>query len=136
MYNSILVPVAFDHAGFGEHAIAVARKLLNGDGQLTLLHVMDDVPGYITSYLPEGILEKNRKDAVAKLDDLAKKAGLPCSIAVVRGHANRSIVAHAAEKAVDCIVIASHKPGLEDYFLGSTAAHVVRHAKCSVHVIR
>ena len=136
MYKSILIPVAFDHVGFGESAIAVARKLLTDDGQLTLLHVMDDVPGYITSYLPEGILEANRKDALAKLNDLAKKAGQNCSVAVIKGHANRSIIAHAAEKGMDCIVIASHKPGLEDYFLGSTAAHVVRHAKCSVHVIR
>ncbi|MFZ1725882.1 MAG: universal stress protein [Albidovulum sp.] len=136
MYKSILIPVAFDHVGFGESAIAVARKLLTDDGQLTLLHVMDDVPGYVANYLPEGIQEANRKDALAKLEELAKKAGPSCSVAVIKGHANRSIIAHAAEKAMDCIVIASHKPGLEDYFLGSTAAHVVRHAKCSVHVIR
>ncbi len=43
-----------------------------------------------------------------------------------------SAVAHA----VDCIVIGSHKPGLSDYLLGSTAARVVRHAPCAVHVYR
>ena len=32
--------------------------------------------------------------------------------------------------------IASHQPGLQDYFLGSTAAKVVRHATCSVLVMR
>jgi len=42
----------------------------------------------------------------------------------------------AQEKGVDLIIIASHRPGLQDYFLGSTAAKVVRHAKCSVLVIR
>ncbi|MBT8411941.1 MAG: universal stress protein, partial [Octadecabacter sp.] len=42
----------------------------------------------------------------------------------------------ATDNSIDCIIMASHQPGLEDYFLGSTAARVVRHAKCSVHVIR
>ena len=37
---------------------------------------------------------------------------------------------------VDCIVIMSHRPGLQDYFLGSTAGRVVRDATCSVPVIR
>ena len=40
------------------------------------------------------------------------------------------------ESGADLLIIASHRPGLQDYFLGSTAAHVVRHAACSVHVIR
>ena len=34
------------------------------------------------------------------------------------------------------IVIASHDPGLADYLLGSTAGRVVRHAHCSVLVVR
>jgi len=45
---------------------------------------------------------------------------------------NNILVAHA----VDLIVIASHRPGLKDYFLGSTAGRVVRHSPCAVHVIR
>ncbi|MEP4424264.1 MAG: universal stress protein, partial [Nitratireductor sp.] len=46
------------------------------------------------------------------------------------------ILAVAKEKQADVIVIASHKPGLQDYLIGSTAARVVRHAACSVHVMR
>ena len=42
----------------------------------------------------------------------------------------------AEDDKVDLIIIASHKPGLQDYFLGSTAARVVRHASCSVLVVR
>ena len=33
-------------------------------------------------------------------------------------------------------MIASHKPGFSDYFIGSTAARIVRHAQCSVLVTR
>jgi nucleotide-binding universal stress UspA family protein len=45
-------------------------------------------------------------------------------------------VKYASENGYDCIVIASHVPGFENIFLGSTADRVVRHAKCAVHVIR
>jgi len=43
---------------------------------------------------------------------------------------------NATEAGTGCIVIGSHKPGLRDYLLGSTAAKVVRHAACAVHVKR
>lgn len=136
MYKHILIPVAFDHADSAENSIKVAQKLLAADGRLSILHVMEEMPGYVSAYLPEGTMEANRADALARLTAMAKNIGKNGAIAVVRGHANRTIVSYAEEHDADCIVIASHKPGLEDYFLGSTAAHVVRHAKCSVHVIR
>jgi nucleotide-binding universal stress UspA family protein len=34
------------------------------------------------------------------------------------------------------IVMASHRPELKDYLLGPNAARVVRHAECSVLVVR
>jgi nucleotide-binding universal stress UspA family protein len=55
---------------------------------------------------------------------------------VIKGHSGRSIIDVAVQKNADCIVIGSHKPGLIDYLLGSTAARVVRHAPCNVHVLR
>ena len=55
---------------------------------------------------------------------------------IIKGHSGRSIVDVAKDIHADCIVIGSHKPGLIDYLLGSTAARVVRHAPCAVHVLR
>ena len=55
---------------------------------------------------------------------------------IIEGHSARTILDFAEENAIDCIVMGSHKPGLADYFLGSTAARVVRHANCAVHVHR
>jgi nucleotide-binding universal stress UspA family protein len=54
----------------------------------------------------------------------------------VQGHSGRTIVDTATTLKVDCIVLGSHKPGLIDYLLGSTAARVVQHAPCAVHVAR
>jgi nucleotide-binding universal stress UspA family protein len=36
----------------------------------------------------------------------------------------------------DLIVMASHRPAMKTYFLGSNAGHVVRYASCSVLVVR
>jgi nucleotide-binding universal stress UspA family protein len=57
-------------------------------------------------------------------------------VQVVDGHSGRTIVDYAAENDIDCIVIASHRPGMQNLLLGSTATQVVRHAKCAVHVLR
>jgi len=57
-------------------------------------------------------------------------------VIVRTGHSYNTILEVAKEKNADLIIIASHRPGLQDYFLGSTAAKVVRHANCSVLVVR
>jgi len=134
MYGNILIPIVFDH---GEaDAIAVAKKLMAPDGRLTLLNVVETIPNYVEAYLPPGTIENNVKDAQARLESIAAKAGGDCVAHVVRGHAGQAILSHAGEIDADCIVISSHKPGVEDYFLGSTAARVVRHARCGIHVLR
>lgn len=55
---------------------------------------------------------------------------------VVEGHSGRTILDYAEETGSDLIVIASHRPGMGDMLMGSTATQVVRHAKCAVHVLR
>ncbi|MCL5775551.1 universal stress protein [Limibaculum sp. FT325] len=135
MYKNILVPVALDHAEKGRSALAVAQQLLDRDGQITLLHVMEEIPGFAVSHLPEGTLRRNEDAAINAIRELAGGAG-NVEGKVVWGHSGRTILDYAEDHKVDCIVIASHKPGLEDYFLGSTAARVVRHAPCCVHVLR
>ncbi|MBT8417397.1 MAG: universal stress protein, partial [Silicimonas sp.] len=58
------------------------------------------------------------------------------SAVLVPGHVHSTILEYAEENGVDCIVMGSHKPDLTDYLIGSTAARVVRHAPCAVHVYR
>ena len=134
MYKRILIPIDFGH-GHGR-AIAVARKLLDVSGKLTLLHVIEEIPAYAATYLPGGTLEANRTDALSNLQSIGETVGDKCSSAVVSGHPSRAILDYANKYDPDCIIISSHKPGLEDYFLGSTASRVVRHATCCVHVLR
>ncbi len=134
MYKNILVPVAVDHRPNTEQAIAIARALAGEDGKITALTVLEAVPSFIMNELPEGQIEHNKEDVRNALKEMIH--GDDVGVDVVMGHAGRTINTYADENGVDCIVIASHQPGLQDYFLGSTAARVVRHAHCAVHVLR
>ena len=135
MYKHILVPVIFDE-GHDTQASFLAAQALAGDGaQFTVLHVVEDIPSYVATQIPAEVLAASRAEIESKLREAA--SALPgAETAVQRGHAGREIVDFADHNNVDCIVMASHKPGLSNLLLGSTADRVVRHAKCSVHVIR
>lgn len=135
MYKNILVPVTFDDNCDVDTAIAAAKQLGGDDSKVTFLHVVEILPTYVEPYVPAAVFENNRDAAHASLNELA--AQYPGSAtALVDGSAGRSITGWAEENSADCIIISSHTPGLSDIFLGSTAAWVVRHAGCCVHVLR
>jgi len=46
------------------------------------------------------------------------------------------ILGVAEEAEADLVVVGSHRPAMKDYLLGTNAARVVRHARCSVLVAR
>lgn len=133
MYKNILVPIALDHDNASTNSQKVAQRLMVKGGSVTLLHVVESIPAYVAQYLPEGQMKKNRQEAS---DALGVIAGKDENVVIVSGHAGTTITEYAEKHGVDLIVIASHRPGLQDYFLGSTAARVVRHAHCAVHVLR
>ncbi|MCR8550734.1 universal stress protein [Salipiger sp. P9] len=135
MYKNILVPIAFDSDAKAEAAMAVARTLAAEDANITLLHVMEHIPGYAISYMPPDYLAQSQVAIQSELDAMAAKLGHATGL-VVEGHSGRTILDWAEENGVDLIVIASHRPGMGDLLMGSTATQVVRHAKCAVHVLR
>lgn len=135
MYKNILIPIAPDHSADHAAAMEVAQALLTSGGQITALTVMEDIPAYVADQLPQGQLEKTRTMISDQLTtDFRDTKGVTTK--VVLGHSATTILEQAETLGSDCIVIASHRPGLADYFLGSTAGRVVRHAQCAVHVIR
>lgn len=135
MYKKILVPISFEDDRDAAGALDIARALGAEGAQFTLLHVMEHVPAYAVSRMPMGYEQEARTAIEAELDSMSAGQG-DVNAAIVEGHCGRSILQWADEHQVDCIVIASHRPGAADLILGSTAARVVRHANCSVHVVR
>ncbi len=135
MYTNILVPVVLDESRNVNHQYLVAKTLSGADSKCTVLHVMEPIPRYIEAEIPDDIRATSLKEAKQDLKRIA--AGLEgASSVLLSGHAGRSIVDYASGHDVDCIVVASHMPGVSDVFLGSTAAWIVRHTKCAVHVVR
>ncbi len=135
MYKSILVPVAPDHERDIKAAIDLAEMLRDEGGKITLLSVIDMIPAYVMQQLPDDQMTKNVVSAKVKLQEDAD-GHKNTDIQVIVGHSANSILDYAEKNGTDCIVVASHRPGYQDYFLGSTAARVVRHATCAVHVLR
>ncbi|GGB95376.1 universal stress protein [Marivita lacus] len=134
MYSKILVPMALDH-GVSPQTLEVARVLRSEGGEIVALHVYEAPQGTVKAYLDDEVVKAGFDTARERLNE--KIAGLDdVTPALVTGHSARTIIDYAAQHGFDCIVIGSHKPGLSDFFLGSTAARVVRHAPCAVHVHR
>ncbi|MBR9844415.1 MAG: universal stress protein [Rhodobacteraceae bacterium] len=135
MYDHILVPVSFDGDRHPETALEVASKLGSKGGKVTLLHVMEQIPSYAVNYIPEGFHDDAKQAISASLEKMSRGlANVDC--VVVDGHSGRTILDWAADHNPDLIVVASHRPGMQDFLLGSTATQIVRHAKCAVHVVR
>lgn len=135
MPNHILIPVALDHENLAGQKLEVARRLLDDGGRITLLTVLEEIPGFVAEFvtvkeanhLTEGVKSKLREIA-ADAQDIA--------IDVISGKAGVRIPEYAKKVGVDLIVVGSQKPGATGYFLGSTASRIVRRADCAVYVHR
>lgn len=135
MYKNILIPIALDHGIDVDDTLAIARRLLAEGGKITLVGVVEQLPGYVVEYAtvrPESKVLNHIRDRLQEIangqDDL--------EVAVLSGKPGVTISNMAEEVGADLIVMRSHRPGVEDYFLGSTASRVVRRAPCAVMVLR
>jgi universal stress protein F len=136
MYNTILVPIELSHEQTGISAVKIATNLINDGGKIILVNVVGEIPAYIEAELPIDLLKNSINQASAKLTQIAKDAGIEPNVEIRKGQAATLILDSAQSHKADLIIVASHRPGLSDYFLGSTAARIVRHAQCAVLVDR
>jgi nucleotide-binding universal stress UspA family protein len=112
--------------------------------EVTVLHVVEpviamvDPPQMSKGYYPE--VEDRLPQARELVDRVAKKlssAGFKVTTAVTTGDARNTILESAAASHVDLIVLGSHgRTGLKRFFFGSVSEAVVRHAHCSVLIVR
>lgn len=135
MYKNILIPAVLDADNDNQGSFRVAQKLAGDQAKFTILHVMEPIPGFVLAEIPSDILNKAHAEVEKIVSQFSRNLS-GSEAKVISGHAGRAIVDYAGKHEIDCIIVASHKPGVGDLFLGSTAARVVRHANCSVHVIR
>ncbi len=140
MTKRILVPVDLhqesDRASLLEEAVTYAKAV---DGKLILLNVVDiDFDSAMVDRFSD-VKSEYANAARKKLQDVAERRvpkELIEDIKVSSGRSYSKVIDTATELSVDLIMMAAHKEGMAEYLLGMTAARVVRHAPCSVMVIR
>lgn len=150
MSKKILVPVDLrDEAN--------TRSVVNGavdqwrtakDPQLILMAVVPEmIAGLDWRYAIRGetggseewdvkkILQKTVEHLNAVAEELVPD-GVEVETVARYGTIYEEILEVADELEVDQIVIGAHRPGAKDFLIGPNTARIVRHAKCSVTVIR
>ncbi len=135
MPSSILIPVAIDHEPLVAQKILTARKLLEPGGRITLLTVLEQIPGFAAEFVTVKSENHLTDKIMKKLKGVAGEAAdIDCMVET--GKPGLRITAVAREINADLIIVGAHNPGALDYFLGSTASRVTRRAPCSVYVLR
>jgi len=149
MYRKILAPVDVQHKSSWTTTLPAAVHEAKASG--ASLVVMTVVPelfagvdwryairgetGGSEAYDQKALIEQ----AKARLQEIMNEAvpkDIAAEMVVKHGTPYKVILDTAAELDADLIVIAAHRPSLKDYLLGPTTARVVRHADCSVQVVR
>jgi len=135
MYNTIIVPTDFSNEESTIQSLKKADKL-SDNGRIILLHVLDSIPAYALIEIPADMMPDLVPQSRDALKKMVSQSEVKAEIEVRNSSSYRQIIEAAKEHKADLILINSHKPGLQDYLLGSTAAKVVRHAPCAVLVQR
>ena len=136
MFKHILLPVDVAHLDEGYRTLEVARAIMSPDTRITLLYVMEDIPNWTDIDLPPNFKEESMQTALQSLQKIADSSDVAVHAEVRAGHAYSTILKESEAMGVDLIILASHKPGLKEYFIGSNTTKVVSHAACSVVVVR
>lgn len=118
-------------------AMAEAARLAPDRSAMTLLHVAPSVTA-MESGLSEWGLPRDR-DPLAEprrwLEQTAEAASAGEAVMLTSGAPAEAACDWAAEAAVDLMVVAAAKRGLERPVLGSFSSHLARHAPCPVLVL-
>ncbi|POF28170.1 universal stress protein [Roseibium marinum] len=140
MFKKILVPLDPAEPGFADEALAKASQLARDYGaKIHVLAVCPEVQSFVASQLPEGWQQREIEATRLILDEISAKLDVPAGEVdsqVRMGTVYHEVIEEAEASGCDLILMTSHKPGLSTYFIGSNAAHIVRHAPCSVMVLR
>ena len=141
MYKDVLLAIDLNEEHSWKKALPTAVDFCKSFG--SVLHVVTVVPDFgmnvVGPFFPDDFQEKSVAAAGGDLDAfLAEHApeGLRVQPVVGYGSVYKEILRIAEDIKCGLVVMASNRPEHQDYLLRPNAARVVRHAKCSVLVVR
>ncbi len=122
---------------------ALPRAVESAKACAAKLHLVTVVPDFgmsvVGQYFPDDFAATAVAQAGQDLKSFAD-AHIPAggSVDTLVGHGSvyEEVLRSAADIGCDLIVMAAQRPALKDFLLGPNAARVVRHADCSVLVVR
>ncbi|MBV9053506.1 MAG: universal stress protein [Hyphomicrobiales bacterium] len=140
MFKNILVPVDIAEVDVAKPGFDEAVELAKLSGaSLRLIHVRSPVPYAMNEYIPAEYYETDEKAALNALQNIADGLDLPKErVTVVSpfGSVYDEVLKEGERMKTDLIVVGSHRPNWSTYLIGSNASNIVRHASCSVLVMR
>ncbi len=140
MFKDVLCAVDLGDEHSWKKALPKAIELRGDNGNLHLLTVVPEFGlSMISQYFPDNFEESTltaTKDALREFIDKKVPKDVPCRAIVAQGRVYEQILRVADDIDCDAIVMAAGNPDLAQYLLGPNAARVVRHANCSVLVVR
>ncbi|MCP5198330.1 MAG: universal stress protein [Gammaproteobacteria bacterium] len=149
MYQTILVPIDLNHkSSYVTILPAAAEEARYHAATLYVMTVVPDITaGMDWRYAIRGAkggserygLPEMMKQARERITALVKElvpAGFETKVLAKHGSIYKEILDVAEEIDADLIFMAAYRPSVKDYLLGSNASRVVRHARCSVTVVR
>lgn len=137
MFNKIVSPVDLAHAGKLEKAMAVTGDLARSYGaEVCFVGVTGATPSELARTPDE-----YRKQLEAFAAEQGTKFGVSTSSHVIVSHdpavqMNQDLEDAVTEIGADLVVMATHPPGVSDYFWSGHGAHLAAHSKASVMLIR
>lgn len=139
MAKTVLLAVDLNAPAQNAATLAAALGLLDGG----TLHAVSVMPDFGLPSVGAYFRQDFEKEALAAFGrSLAEwvEGNVPADVSVrphvLHGTIYDEILRAAERVSADVIVIGAHRPELSDYLLGPNAARVVRHARCSVYVVR
>lgn len=141
MYKNILLAVDLDDELSCRKPVLSAVELARTFGaRLHVLTVVREIEAILqakTTPLGYDVIVTDLENRLAALIRRVNASDLNPNMLVVHGASIYAEILGVAEQAgADLIVVGSHRPAMKDYLLGTNAARVVRHARCSVLVAR
>jgi nucleotide-binding universal stress UspA family protein len=140
MYKRIILAVDLAETSTAPKGLEQALELTKrGGGALRLVNVQQVVPATFMEYLPADFDMEQAKRAQEALDAIVVSIDLPAerkSSTTRVGGIYHELLQEAKGWNADLIVVGSHRPVMIDSLLGSNAKTIVRHAQCSVLVVR
>lgn len=135
------VVVGIDGSDSSWRALSAALEMIDHPERVVAVSVEEHLPQYVAmrgemdeaKQAADEFFERIGRDAA----DLAKQHGREIELKVLRGNVAQRIVEFARDERADLIVVGhSGHSAIWGTFLGTTADKVVRHAPCSVLVVR